>query len=63
MGIGPTAQTLRPDPTMLEQPVVYSGEDIGFRLTQPLGREPVGRLVVRIAGKWREVDIQPVQGR
>ena len=34
-------------------PVVYSGADIGFRVTQRRGETPVGELVVRINGEWK----------
>lgn len=37
-------------------PVVLSGADIGFRMTGRKGDTPVGRLVVRVNGDWREVE-------
>jgi hypothetical protein len=37
-------------------PVVLSGSDIGFRMTARKGDTPVGRLVVRINGDWKEVE-------
>ena len=36
-------------------PVVYSGADIGFRMTQRRGDTPVGELVVRVDGEWKPV--------
>ena len=43
-------------PTPVESPVVLSGPDIGFRMIARKGEKPVGRLVVRIDGEWREVE-------
>jgi hypothetical protein len=37
-------------------PVVLSGADIGFRMTARKGDTPVGRLVVRVNGDWKEVE-------
>jgi hypothetical protein len=37
-------------------PVVLSGADIGFRMTGRKGDTPVGRLVVRVNGEWKEVE-------
>jgi hypothetical protein len=51
----------RPDPMTLQQAVVYSGNDIGFRVCQPLAGEPVGRLVVRMSGQWKEVEFRPLE--
>ena len=51
----------RADPMILEQAGVYSGAEIGFRAYQPLAGEPVGRLVVRMNGQWKEVEIRPSQ--
>jgi hypothetical protein len=45
-------------------PVVLSGGDIGFRMTARKGATPVGRLVVKVDGEWKEVEftyaIKPV---
>jgi len=38
------------------EPVVLSGGDIGFRMAARKGSTPVGQLVVRIDGEWREVE-------
>ena len=43
-------------PTPVPSPVVLSGPDIGFRMVGRKGEKPVGRLVVRIDGEWREVE-------
>lgn len=37
-------------------PVVLSGADIGFRMTGRKGDTPVGQLVVRVSGEWKEVE-------
>lgn len=37
-------------------PVVLSGADIGFRMTGHKRGTPVGQLVVRVDGEWREVE-------
>jgi hypothetical protein len=36
-------------------PTVLSGADIGFEVTGTRKGRPVGRLVVRIDGEWKEV--------
>jgi hypothetical protein len=45
--------SVRPVPV---DPVVLSGSDIGFRMTARKGGTPVGQLVVRVDGEWREVE-------
>ena len=45
---------------VLQQPVLYAGEDFGVRVyTRPeaAGR-PQATLVIRINGKWQEVDLK-----
>jgi hypothetical protein len=37
-------------------PTVLSGGDIGFRMTARKGATPVGQLVVRVDGEWREAE-------
>lgn len=37
-------------------PTVISGSDIGFRMEGRRGNTPVGRLVVRVNGRWVEVE-------
>jgi hypothetical protein len=37
-------------------PTVLSGADIGFRMTAKKGDTPVGQLVVRVDGQWKEVE-------
>ena len=43
----------RPQPV---DPVVLAGNDIGFRMTARKGSTPVGQLVVRVDGEWKEVE-------
>ena len=44
---------IRPQPV---EPRILTGEDLGFRMTARKGETPVGQLVVRIDGEWREVE-------
>jgi hypothetical protein len=37
-------------------PTIMSGGDIGFRMTARKGATPVGQLVVKVDGEWREVE-------
>ena len=37
-------------------PVVLSGSDVGFRMTGHKRGTPVGQLVVRVNGEWKEVE-------
>jgi hypothetical protein len=39
-------------------PTVLSGDDIGFRVEAEQGGVAVGRLVVRIDGKWVEAELR-----
>lgn len=54
-GLAVRAQTLRESG---DQPMVFSGSDLGFRVERMDGRIPVGRLVVRINGQWVEVQFE-----
>jgi hypothetical protein len=45
--------SVRPVPV---EPVVLSGSEVGFRMTARKGDTPVGQLVVRVDGQWREVE-------
>ena len=40
----------------MASPIVISGNDVGFRMEGRKGNTPVGRLVVRIDGKWMDVE-------
>ena len=37
-----------------QAPVIISGSDIGFQVESQRGGIPVGRLVVRVEGRWVE---------
>jgi hypothetical protein len=54
-----SAQTEPPPQTQtpLEQPVVLSGGDVGFRVEGRRGDVPRGQIVVRINGAWVPVEI------
>lgn len=45
--------SVRPVPV---DPVVLTGSDLGFRVTAFKRGTPVGQLVVRIDGEWKEVE-------
>lgn len=38
------------------QPMILSGDDIGFRVERHKGSSVVGRFMVRIDGRWIDVD-------
>jgi hypothetical protein len=40
----------------LPEPIIVSGNDVGFRVEGKQGSTPVGRLVLRINGQWVEAD-------
>ena len=47
------AQRGRPGFELLTvQPIVVSGDDVGFRIERTQDGVPVGRVVVRIDGRW-----------
>lgn len=46
----------QPPPLVLPGPQVLSGENLGFRVHGRRGDTRIGRLVVRVDGKW--VDVQ-----
>lgn len=43
--------------TPLTEPVVFSGNDMGFRIEWMNGRIPTGHIVVRINGQWVEAQV------
>lgn len=43
----------------LPEPIVVSGEDVGFRVEGWLGAAAAGRLVVRVDGRWVEAQDAP----
>jgi hypothetical protein len=45
--------------TALQPPVIYSGDDVGFRVHHRVWEDkPVGEIVVRVNGKWQEVQLR-----
>ena len=52
-GVAYSQVAIRPQPVA---PKVFSGEDIGFRMTARKGDTPVGQLVVKVDGDWKEVE-------
>ena len=49
--VAPSQPAIQPTPV---PPVVLSGADVGFRMTARKGTTPVGQLVVKVDGEWRE---------
>ena len=49
------SRTPVPMPGMTVLPTIYSGSDIGVRITGDGSTGPTGRIVVRINGVWQEV--------
>jgi hypothetical protein len=43
-----------PQTFLLDSPTILSGDDVGFRLERVRDGVPVGRVVVRIDGRWVE---------
>ena len=44
-------------PRILPEPRVLSGPDVGFRVEAQHGTLPIGKLVIRVDGKWIEARI------
>lgn len=42
--------------TPVDPPIVLSGSDVGFRIEGRRGSVAVGKLIVRIDGRWVETD-------
>jgi hypothetical protein len=55
------AQVFEP-PRPLPEPRVVSGPDFGFRIESEQGGVPVGKLVVRVNGKWIEARVGSFPG-
>ena len=51
-----------PNP-QLQAPVVIAGNDLGFRVESHNGNTPVGRLVVRVNGRWVDAQFSVVANR
>jgi hypothetical protein len=49
-------------PRVLPEPRVVSGPDFGFRIESEQGGVPVGKLVVRVNGKWIEARVGGLPG-
>jgi hypothetical protein len=43
-----------PDVFTLESPTILTGADVGFRLERVRDGVPIGRVVVRVDGRWVE---------
>jgi hypothetical protein len=43
-------------PVPVAPPVILSGPDVGFRMTARKGATPVGQLIVKVDGEWREAE-------
>lgn len=55
LGSGVRAQVqIQPPPVPAPGPTMLSGSDIGFPVERRKGDVPVGRLVVRVDGRWIE---------
>jgi hypothetical protein len=46
--------TRNPQTFLLDSPTILSGDDVGFRLERVRDGVPVGRVVVRVDGRWVE---------
>lgn len=46
----------------LPEPRIVSGPDVGFRIEADQNGTPVGRLVVRLNGKWIDVRVGGLPG-
>ena len=55
------AQVFEP-PRLLPEPHIVSGADVGFRIEAEQGGVAVGRVMVRIDGKWIEARVGNVPG-
>ena len=49
-------------PRPLPEPRIVSGPDFGFRVEADLKGTPVGRLVIRVDGKWIEARVTAEPG-
>ena len=50
-----SAQTVAP-PIKVDPPILVQGSNLGFRIVARQGDKAIGRLVVRLDGKWVETD-------
>ncbi|MGQ0735746.1 MAG: hypothetical protein ACT4QD_19090 [Acidobacteriota bacterium] len=59
LALGSASATAYPQGAIRPQPVeprILTGDDLGFRMTARKGESPVGQLVVRVDGQWKEVE-------
>jgi hypothetical protein len=49
-------------PRPLPEPRIVSGPDFGFRIESEQGGNPLGKLVVRVDGKWIEARVGTMPG-
>ena len=49
-------------PRSLPEPRIVSGADFGFRIEAEQKGTPIGRLVVRVDGKWLEARVAATPG-
>jgi len=49
-------------PRPLPEPRIVTGPDFGFRIESDQGGVPVGKLVVRVDGKWIEARVGALPG-
>jgi hypothetical protein len=50
------------DPMVLQRAVLYSGSDVGVSVYQPTGgSKPVATLMIKVAGRWQEVELRPTK--
>jgi hypothetical protein len=50
-------------PLLAPPPGVISGNDIAFRLDRTESGRAIGKLMVRVDGKWLEADLMAARGR
>jgi hypothetical protein len=58
--ISSSAQTQRlglPFSFITESPTVVSGNDVGFRIERTQDGIPIGRIVVRVDGRWVDTGV------
>jgi len=55
VGAWTAGQDRQPPSVTRDAPVVFAGEDLGFRVDSEVGGVKRGTLVVRVDGRWVEV--------
>jgi hypothetical protein len=46
---------------LTEGPTVVSGNDVGFRIERTQEGIPIGKVVVRINGRWVDTSVAPIR--